>query len=706
MYLVSLFFENARRNATGTFDLPCTGGALPKWTVLPHTDRNGELLRLIVAALGGARFVRRLPLAPGALCRDGSKPLHIEFVVAAHPWDSGSGSCGRFGSGIVVDPSGRVAGLAKRECRLLPPNTDIRRPAYDTGNTPFLLLAYGPHIRAHDGTDDFTFSDPYFRVTRFHSLFSGDGLITDPVAFLTRLHYKGVRVSRYPAVHTMESFARLFREHLGIETADWLDRTCNLGEKWSRLSAWQKRALLPILDAARHLIDAFPRSGTPLQMPALLLFDRPDRSIASDVSESFPAWLSLVDRLFPKVQIILTASEGTRRGVPRVLYEKLLRPPSAPDRSTRERPVHIPRNSVLLIDVDGRLPNLALMKISSHLKQQGRQVVLGRRDCFVEGAEQVWASCVFSSPASQNRVGRLRKYYGESLMLGGSGVDLGRRLPPEIEQLPPDHSLYPELQDRAIGFLTRGCPFDCPFCIVPAKEGTIRQVSDLDSLLGNGCRKLILLDDNILAHPKAAGLLEEMAARDIEVNFNQTLDIRLLDRSTARILKRVRCANTGFTRRVYHFSLNDTSDLERVRDRYGMMDFSRRDNVEFICMYGYNTTLAEDVERFSFLRSLPGAYVFVQQYQPILGGPQPGTIDFFGAAPDELIDRLVKIVFPQNMKSMEKYYRWLSKRYALAFGRLHMALVDTIFRYNSRDRKGLYMSSLAGTRTAPPSDKR
>jgi hypothetical protein len=114
-------------------------------------------------------------------------------------------------------------------------------------------------------------------------------------------------------------------------------------------------------------------------------------------------------------------------------------------------------------------------------------------------------------------------------------------------------------------------------------------------------------------------------------------------------------------------------------------------------MYGYNTTLEQDVERFRFLRTLPGAYVFVQQYHSIMGGPQPSLKNFFNGRTDELIDELVKICFPQNMKSMEKYYRWLSRFYAETFGKLHKGLVDTLFRYNNRDRKGRYISTLAGT---------
>ena len=46
------------------------------------------------------------------------------------------------------------------------------------------------------------------------------------------------------------------------------------------------------------------------------------------------------------------------------------------------------------------------------------------------------------------------------------------------------------------------------------------------------------------------------------------------------------------------------------------------------------------------------------------------------------------------MKSMERYYRWVSKHYALTFGRIHQGLVDTIFRYNRRQGKGFYVAAM------------
>jgi hypothetical protein len=398
------------------------------------------------------------------------------------------------------------------------------------------------------------------------------------------------------------------------------------------------------------------------------------------------------------MQFVVTLSGRAEERFPREILSPRLKLPQWAAKKPARRVPRMGSGTIVLIHLDGRLPNLALMKLSRYFKEQGRNVYLARKEIFLKGAEEEYASCIFYTPVSQKLIRNLREYYGRSLFIGGSGVDVHMRLPEEIENLPADYSLYPELGDRAIGFLTRGCTFACPYCIVPKKEGPIRQVSDLDELLDSGRRnKLILMDDNILSLPEADNLLAEMAGRNLQVNFNQTLDIRLVDRERARILRRIACSNVVFTRRVIHFSLNDTRDLGRVRRNYSLFGFTPADNVEFICMYGFNTSLAEDVERFRFLRSLPGAYVFVQEYQPIPGGPAADLENFFDDSADRLIDELVGICFRQNMKSMEKYYRWLSKRYAQTFGRLHQNLVDTIFRYNQRDRKGRYIQSLAGT---------
>ena len=90
-------------------------------------------------------------------------------------------------------------------------------------------------------------------------------------------------------------------------------------------------------------------------------------------------------------------------------------------------------------------------------------------------------------------------------------------------------------------------------------------------------------------------------------------------------------------------------------------------------------------------------YVFVQPYKPVPGGPPAHVEGFFDERADALLDDLIRIVFPQNMKSMENYYRWVSRLYAQTFGRPHMRRVDTIFRYNHRERRGHYLATLCST---------
>lgn len=702
MYWLQIHTHNASKIEDGWVYVEKAGRQLRKWTLLPSCAETKELLRLIALACCGSPYASHLPHDISSMFYDRCSALRVGFMIARHsPYDRKDRGSAIVGTVLRADYNDANTTIRNDPKDALLPNNTVRFcPTPGSGNTALFSLAYGPELRAHDGSDDFEFTNPNFRVTRFSSLFDPDALVTDPAQFLHRLHYKAIRCGRFPAKQTLHVLSDLLAKHLGIDTGQWQEKVWDAHQAWWALYPWQQRAALPALDAARHMLDAFIKSGTPLHMPGVMLFDRPNRYCTV---QRFPAWVTMMDHLFPHMQMIISLPPKALESLPRNVRRRRLMLPESNKQTLpnpKRRPRHLSRlrrGSILLVDVDGRLPNLALMKLSHHLKAQGHKVVLSKKDELLYGAERVYASCIFSMAPSKRRVGRLRKFYGDSLIVGGSGVDLRRRLPPEIEQGEADYDLYPELGDRAIGFLTRGCPLRCPFCLVPKKEGDVRIASDLESLL-HGRKKLILLDDNILAHPQAGELLEQMARRDLSVNFTQTLDPRMLDANLTALLKRIHCSNTPFTRQVYHFSLNGLSGLSRIRKNYARFGFRTSDNAEFVCMYGFDTTLRQDVERFRFLRSLPGAYVFVQEYQPILDGPPPPQIDFFDEQSDELIDQLVGIVFTQNMKSMEKYYRWLSKRYAQRFGRLHKRLVDTIFRYNKRDNKGRYIATLAGTR--------
>ena len=695
MYLLNLYYEYAKKNLTGQILINKQSEKILKWTLLPSNLANKELLQLIVLALTGTRFIPQIPYPIQNFCQKNNSPLKLEFTIARHSETEGPNKVSQLSSGISLFKDGSIKHIKNKELKNILKVDDIRKIINSSSLNNYFLLAYGPELSPHFKTDDFEFNNPFFRVTRFHSLFNKNSKLTDPIAFLNQLQYRGIKCKRFLPLNMLQDLSKAAEKYLETDCTRWLEPEFNFENEWLNLKVWQKKILLPVLDICRHLLDAFPSCKNTLKMPGVILFHRPD-VLGSKPSNCI---MEFLDHLLPRMQFIISLSGKNISLFPDQFKKKRLHLPEINLNSPKIQPSKkITPGSIFVIDIDGKLPNLALMKLSSYYKDKGKKVILLSKDTCIKGAYKVFASSIFNKSSSAKHVKKLKKFYGESLILGGSGVDISLRLPQNIEKMPADYTLYPELGNRAIGFLTRGCPFNCPFCLVPEKEGKPHQVSDLNSLLQGKRDKLILLDDNILSHPSANYFLEEFASRQVMVNFTQTLDINLIDTEKAKLLKKVNCSNIKFTRKNFHFSLNDNKRLEQLKKNYDLFGFTFKDNVEFVCMYGFNTTLAQDVERFLFLRSLPGAYVFMQQYQPIINGPQPILDNFFNERVDDHINALIKITFTQNMKSMEKYYRWLSQRYSNAFNKVHMGLIDTIFRYNNRHRKGEYIATLSGTR--------
>ena len=117
-----------------------------------------------------------------------------------------------------------------------------------------------------------------------------------------------------------------------------------------------------------------------------------------------------------------------------------------------------------LLAVDSAYPNLALMKISAYHKARGDNVEWYNSLCHYD---KVYAAKVFSFTLDYS-------YYinADQVEKGGTGYDISKKLLEYIDRTYPDYSLY-GIDKEAYGFLTRGCPNRCKWCIVPAKEGNI-----------------------------------------------------------------------------------------------------------------------------------------------------------------------------------------------------------------------------------------
>ena len=195
-----------------------------------------------------------------------------------------------------------------------------------------------------------------------------------------------------------------------------------------------------------------------------------------------------------------------------------------------------------LIDVDSHnFPNLALMKISAWHKAQGDEVEWW---FGFHQYDRVYMSKVFDNTYTPDVYDPVNT---KEIIKGGTGYGLDNKLPDEIEHMYPDYSLYPKLtKDTAYGFLSRGCPRGCPFCIVKDKEGRkTSKVADL-SEWWNGQKNIVLCDPNLLACREHMDLLRQLAESNAYVDVNQGFDARLLTMDNIEAIKRIKLKEIHF----------------------------------------------------------------------------------------------------------------------------------------------------------------
>lgn len=259
-----------------------------------------------------------------------------------------------------------------------------------------------------------------------------------------------------------------------------------------------------------------------------------------------------------------------------------------------------------LIDVDSHnFPNLALMKISAYHKAQGDDVEWwwgwGQYD-------RVYMSKVFDSTYSPDHPDPVNT---KETVKGGTGYGLDNKLPDEIEHMYPDYSLYPELtKDTAYGFLTRGCPNNCGFCIVCAKEGRKSyKVADLDEWW-NGQKNIVLNDPNILACRDHMELLDQLAQSKAWVEFNQGIDARMLTEENIEALNRVKVSTIHFAWDLMEREDQVRKGLEMYR-QFGKIKTKSR--LMVYVLVNYNTSMEENLYRIYTLRDM-GFDPFVMVY--------------------------------------------------------------------------------------------
>ena len=261
---------------------------------------------------------------------------------------------------------------------------------------------------------------------------------------------------------------------------------------------------------------------------------------------------------------------------------------------------------IAIFDVDSKIPNLALMKISAWHKSLGDDVehyMPLLRDTY----DIIYASRLFNFSDDS-------MLSDERMIIGGTGWDIKKTLPPHIEDLVPDYSIY--RYPHNIGFTMRGCRLKCSFCVVPEKEGKPYGVSTMEEIwTQRDSDFVVLLDNDFFGNPDWGSRIEEIKELELKVNFSQGLNIRNLKEDQAEALAKVDFRTLSGKSKQVNFAWDDPRHEKLIHKgiktciEAGIKPYQ----MGFYVLVGYHSTPEEDLHRVEVLRDY-GCQPFVMPY--------------------------------------------------------------------------------------------
>lgn len=248
-----------------------------------------------------------------------------------------------------------------------------------------------------------------------------------------------------------------------------------------------------------------------------------------------------------------------------------------------------------IYDVDSKIPNLALMKLSQWHKSKGDGVEL-YNPLWLDSYDKVYASKVFDFSDGSMLV-------PDRMTIGGTGWN-NTTLPQNIEDCIPDYTIYN--YPHSIGFTMRGCRFNCKFCVVPEKEGKPKSNNTIDEIWTNrGSDFIVLLDNDFFGNPEWEERIKEIKDYGLKVNFSQGLNIRIITDKQAKELSSIQFRTLSGKSKLVHFAWDRVFD-EKLIDKgiQRCLDNGlKAEQMSFYVLIGFDTTPEQDMYRVMKLRN-------------------------------------------------------------------------------------------------------
>lgn len=262
-----------------------------------------------------------------------------------------------------------------------------------------------------------------------------------------------------------------------------------------------------------------------------------------------------------------------------------------------------------LVNVDKtRFPNIALGKISAYYKSLGCNVEWA--DAMFGEYDAVFKSKIFTFTPDDTTP------WNCDVICGGTGVDLHKELPDYIDRLQPDYSIYPDIDDKtAYGFITRGCPNKCFWCVVPKKEGNVHPYMDIDEITQEGKRpNVVLMDNNILACDYGVEQLVKIADKGYHIDLNQGNSARLVTPEIAGIFARIKWIGS-----IIRFAADTPKQIAEVENAMALIDAEceriGKKPRQYLIYTMIGGEINEDYERLSHFKKYPRVRIIAQPYR-------------------------------------------------------------------------------------------